>query len=69
MKEVAGTLDLILSTINADQDWGVYIQALAPHGHALLCGRSAVAGLRARVSAHRRHDVHQRQPRRAARIG
>jgi len=35
MREVAGTLDLILTTINADQDWNSYIQALRPTG--ILC--------------------------------
>jgi uncharacterized zinc-type alcohol dehydrogenase-like protein len=32
LKEIAGTMDFILSTINADQDWGVYLQALRPTG-------------------------------------
>jgi len=32
MKEVAGTLDFVISTINADQDWGVYMQTLRPTG-------------------------------------
>jgi alcohol/geraniol dehydrogenase (NADP+) len=35
LKEVAGSLDFILSTINADQDWGTYVQALRPTG--MLC--------------------------------
>jgi alcohol/geraniol dehydrogenase (NADP+) len=35
MKEAAGTQDFILTTINADQDWGTYIQALRPTG--MLC--------------------------------
>jgi len=38
MKEVAGTMDFILSTINADQDWGVYIQALRPTGTLCFVG-------------------------------
>jgi uncharacterized zinc-type alcohol dehydrogenase-like protein len=38
LKEVAGTQDLILSTINADQDWGVYIQALRPTGTLCFVG-------------------------------
>ncbi len=38
MKEVAGTLDFIVSTINADQDWGVYIQALRPTGTLCFVG-------------------------------
>ncbi len=32
MKEVAGTLDFLLSTVNADQDWGAYLQMLRPKG-------------------------------------
>ncbi len=46
MKEVAGTLDFILTTANADQDWGIYLQALRPTGNALLCWRAPVAGQR-----------------------
>ena len=38
MKEVAGTLDFILSTVNADQDWGAYIQALRPTGTLCFVG-------------------------------
>ena len=38
MKEVAGTMDFILSTINADQDWNVYIQALRPTGTLCFVG-------------------------------
>jgi uncharacterized zinc-type alcohol dehydrogenase-like protein len=38
MKEVAGTQDFILSTINADQDWGVYMQALRPTGTLCFVG-------------------------------
>ena len=38
IKEVAGSMDFILSTINADQDWGVYIQALRPTGTLCLVG-------------------------------
>jgi uncharacterized zinc-type alcohol dehydrogenase-like protein len=38
LKEVAGTQDLIVSTINADQDWGVYIQALRPTGTLCFVG-------------------------------
>jgi uncharacterized zinc-type alcohol dehydrogenase-like protein len=45
LKEIAGTLDFILSTINADQDWGVYLQALRPTGTLCFVGvpPSAVA--------------------------
>jgi len=38
LKEVAGSLDFILSTVNADQDWGVYIQALRPTGTLCFVG-------------------------------
>ena len=38
MKEVAGSLDFIVSTINADQDWGVYLQALRPTGTLCFVG-------------------------------
>jgi alcohol/geraniol dehydrogenase (NADP+) len=38
MKEVAGTQDFILNTANADQDWGVLIQALRPTGTLCLVG-------------------------------
>jgi uncharacterized zinc-type alcohol dehydrogenase-like protein len=38
MKEVAGSLDFILSTINADQDWGVYLQSLRPTGTLCFVG-------------------------------
>jgi alcohol/geraniol dehydrogenase (NADP+) len=38
MREVAGALDLILSTVNADQEWGAYIQALRPTGTLCFLG-------------------------------
>ena len=38
LKEVAGSFDFILSTINADQDWGVFIQALRPTGTLCFAG-------------------------------
>ena len=38
MKEVAGTQDFILNTVNADQDWSVYIQALRPTGTLCFVG-------------------------------
>ena len=38
LKEVAGTFDFILSTINADQDWGIYLQALRPTGTLCFVG-------------------------------
>ena len=38
LKEVAGTQDFILSTANADQDWGTYVQALRPTGTLCFVG-------------------------------
>lgn len=38
MHETAGTLDLIVSTVNADQDWAVFVQALRPMGTLCLVG-------------------------------
>lgn len=38
MKEVASSLDFILTTVNADQDWGTYIQALRPTGTLCFVG-------------------------------
>jgi uncharacterized zinc-type alcohol dehydrogenase-like protein len=38
MKEVVGTMDFILSTINADQDWGVYLATLRPTGTLCFVG-------------------------------
>jgi uncharacterized zinc-type alcohol dehydrogenase-like protein len=38
MKDVAGTQDFILNTANADQDWGVYVQALRPTGTLCFVG-------------------------------
>jgi uncharacterized zinc-type alcohol dehydrogenase-like protein len=38
LKEVAGTLDFVLSTINADQDWGVYVSTLRPTGTLCFVG-------------------------------
>jgi len=38
MKEVAGSLDFILTTANADQEWGVYIQSLRPTGTLCFVG-------------------------------
>ena len=35
---VAGSLDLILSTANADQDWGGYVNTLRPHGTLCFVG-------------------------------
>ena len=38
MKEVAGTIDFILTTVNADQDWSSYVQALRPNGALWFVG-------------------------------
>lgn len=38
MKAVEGTHDLILSTVNAVQEWNAYISALRPHGTLCLVG-------------------------------
>ena len=38
MKDAAGTLDFILTTVNADQDWGAYLQALRPNGTLWFVG-------------------------------
>jgi uncharacterized zinc-type alcohol dehydrogenase-like protein len=38
LKEVAGSLDFILSTVNADQDWGTFVQALRPTGTLCFVG-------------------------------
>ncbi len=64
MKEVAGSLDFILSTANANQDWGVYIQALRPTGTLCFVGVPPLAGQRAGVSADLRPALHHRQPHR-----
>ncbi|MGB0063579.1 MAG: NAD(P)-dependent alcohol dehydrogenase [Terracidiphilus sp.] len=38
MKEAANSQDFILTTVNADQDWGAYIQALRPTGTLWFVG-------------------------------
>lgn len=38
LKSVANSFDLILSTINADLDWSIYIAALRPKGRLHLVG-------------------------------
>ncbi len=38
LKSLAGHFDLILSTINADQDWNTYLQALRPTGTLVFVG-------------------------------
>ena len=41
LEKAGGRFDLILSTVSADVDWNVYINALAPEGNAyyLWCSR------------------------------
>lgn len=38
MKDAAGSLDFILTTVNADQDWSSYVQALRPNGTLWFVG-------------------------------
>jgi uncharacterized zinc-type alcohol dehydrogenase-like protein len=38
IKDVAGSMDFVLSTINADQDWAVYLQTLRPTGTLCFVG-------------------------------
>jgi len=38
LKKLAGHFDLILSTVEADQDWSAYIAALRPHGTLCFVG-------------------------------
>ncbi|MGA2728352.1 MAG: NAD(P)-dependent alcohol dehydrogenase [Terracidiphilus sp.] len=38
MREVTGSLDLILSTVNANEEWNTYIQALRPTGTLCMVG-------------------------------
>ena len=38
MRDVAGTMDLILSTVNANEEWNTYLQALRPTGTLCLLG-------------------------------
>lgn len=38
LKDAACSLDFIISTINADQDWSVYMQALRPNGTLCFVG-------------------------------
>jgi len=38
MKEVTGSLDFILNTANADQDWSAYLQVLRPNGALWFVG-------------------------------
>lgn len=38
MKDVAGSMDFIVNTANADQDWNIYVQALRPTGTLCFVG-------------------------------
>jgi uncharacterized zinc-type alcohol dehydrogenase-like protein len=38
MKDAVGTLDFIITTINADQDWNAYLQCLRPNGTLWFVG-------------------------------
>lgn len=38
MKKIAGSLDLILSTVNVPLDWGTVLEALAPKGRLHILG-------------------------------
>ncbi len=38
MKDVASSLDFLLTTVNADQDWGAYLQTLRPTGALWFVG-------------------------------
>lgn len=38
MKDVTGTMDLILSTVNANEEWNAYLQTLRPTGTLCLVG-------------------------------
>lgn len=38
MKDLASSIDFILSTVNAAQDWGVYMQTLRPKGTLCFVG-------------------------------
>ena len=38
MKKLGGSFDFLLSTVNADQDWGGYINALRPRGSLCIVG-------------------------------
>jgi alcohol/geraniol dehydrogenase (NADP+) len=40
LKKVAGSFDLLLSTVSADQEWQAYVNALRPKGMLCLVGAS-----------------------------
>jgi alcohol/geraniol dehydrogenase (NADP+) len=43
LKKVAGSFDLLLSTVSADQDWQAYVGALRPKGTLCILGASPTA--------------------------
>jgi uncharacterized zinc-type alcohol dehydrogenase-like protein len=40
LKKVAGSFDVLLSTVNADQDWQAYVTALRPKGKLCIVAAS-----------------------------
>ncbi len=38
LKKVAGSFDLLMTTVNADQDWAGYVSALRPRGKLVFLG-------------------------------
>ena len=40
LKKIAGSFDLLLSTVSADQDWQAYVAALRPKGMLCIVGAS-----------------------------
>lgn len=43
LKKVAGSFDLLISTINEDQDWSAYVNSLRPNGVLCLVGAPSSA--------------------------
>ncbi|HXC95707.1 MAG TPA: NAD(P)-dependent alcohol dehydrogenase [Edaphobacter sp.] len=41
LKKIAGSFDLLLSTVSADQDWQAYVNALRPKGTLCLVGAAS----------------------------
>ena len=65
IKKVAGSFDLILSTISADQDFQTFIGALRPKGTLVRRRRLAVSHFRfSAFQPDRRPESHLRQPHR-----
>ncbi|HEY0161297.1 MAG TPA: NAD(P)-dependent alcohol dehydrogenase [Edaphobacter sp.] len=50
LKKVAGSFDFLLSTVNADQDWISYVNALRPNGVLCLVG-APPSGMQLQVPA------------------